>query len=298
MSSCSSPQVVVVNFYEIPRLFHLFAGILREVPFKRVLLAMLPYLAYLVIFTFYSEIRSFTHLWEVSPPNYVILSNVEYQLFFCHPHQILSQLANPFFDFLAALPYLFHFPLPFLFGTFLAINPRRRPAFYPYVWCAGWVNLLAVLFQTICPTAPPWFTDNTVFDQQGSIVYETPNEAGFRRFDKLIGFSLFHSIYAQAPIKFGSFPSLHIALPVVILLNHPWFGKRVAAVHVVWIALAAMYSVHHYFIDVLGGISLVVIVKYCMLKMWSPFPELHELPRGEEELSQKTAALQTAENIV
>ena len=290
------PQAMVANhLYEPPRLFYLVAGRLREIPLRRVLLATLPYLVYLLIFMFYSEIRSLTRLWEVSPPNYVLLSSIEYQLFLCHPHQVLSQFANPFFDFLAALPYLLHFPLPFLFGAYLAANPHRRPALYPYLWCAGWVNLLAVIFQILCPTAPPWFADNTVFDQQGGIVYEPPNEAGFRRLDKLIGFSLFHNIYAQAPIKFGSFPSLHSALPVVVLLNHPWFGVRVAAVHVVWIALAALYSVHHYLIDVLGGIVLAVIVRYSMLKIWSPFPELHEVERG---LTERTSTLQRVEDIV
>lgn len=147
--------------------------------------------------------------------------------------------------------------------------------------------MIAVIFHTVFPTAPPYLVEYTVFDQHGGIVYEPPNEAGFSRFDKLVGFSVFHNLYAQSPLRFGAFPSLHIAMPTVILLIHPWFGKRAAVVHVVWISLASLYSVLHYLIDVLGGIALAVTVRYFMLKIWSPFPELHEVQRRERPDSRK-----------
>lgn len=288
----SLPQIMIASRLSgIPRLLRQVPGVLREVPIGKLLLAALPFLTYLFVFRFYNQLRAFTHLQEISPPNYIVLSNIEYHLFFCHPHQILAQFTNPLFDFLAAIPYLLHFGLPFLFAAYLAINPRRRPALYPYMWCAGWVNLLAVTIHLTFPTAPPWFTDHTVLDQHGNIVFEVPNESAFRRLDKLLGFTLFHSVYARSPVKFGAFPSLHSAWPMVILLNNPWFGKRVAVVHVIWIGLAALYSGHHYLLDVLGGISLAIIVKVCMLKIWSPFPELSEVQQREAEAVERTATL-------
>ena len=264
---------------EVPR-------ILKQIPevlhFKKLLLALIPFLTYLLIFSCYKDFRKITDLDDLSPPNYVVLSSLEYSLFFCHPHKLLSYFANPFFDVLAAIPYLIHFPLPFLFGLYLASSSRRRAALYPYVWCAGWVNLIAVLFQATFPTAPPWFTDSAVLDVHGEVLYEMPNEAGFKRLDRLFGFGLFHNIYSQSPLKFGAFPSLHVAWPVVILFNHPWFGKKAAVGHIIWITLAALYITHHYLVDALGGILLVVFVRVCMWRLWSPFPELEDASLSEE----------------
>lgn len=259
----------------------------KEVPVRKLLLAFLPFICYLIVFKFYKQFRNVTHLEKLTPPNYIILSNIESTLFFCHPHRILSSLANPVFDFLAAIPYLFHFPLPFLFAFYLYISPKRRPAIYPFLWCAGWVNLLAVLFQAIFPTAPPWFTDSAVVDEHGVVIFEVPNEAAFKRIDQLFGVSIFHGIYSKSPVKFGAFPSLHVAWPMVVFLNHPWGGKKVGGAHVVWITLAALYATHHYLIDALGGILLALIVRLCMLRVWSPFPEL------EKVLAQENGLLMT-----
>ena len=240
------------------------------------LLALLPYAAYLLIFKFYLSLRHLTHLDHTMAPNYNVLPAVEERIFFCQPHRLLSKLANPFFDVLAAMPYLIHFPLPFLFGAYLAFHPTKKGALFPYMWCAGWINFVAVVFQLICPTASPWFVDSAVLDEHKNVIYEYANEAGFKRLDRIIGVSIFHGIYSQSPLKFGAFPSLHVAWPMIVFLNHPWFGKKVAALHVAWITLAAVYSTHHYLIDAVGGILLAVLVRYCILKLWSPFPELAE----------------------
>ena len=258
-------------------------AITKDISLKKLLFAVIPFLTYLVIFSSYKGFRHFTHLDELSPPNYVILSTIEYRLFFCYPHKLLSSLANPVFDVLAAIPYLFHFPLPFLFGAYLAFTPKKRAALYPYVWCAGWVNLIAVTIQATFPTASPWFVDSAVLDEHGSIILEGPNEAGFHRLDKLFQITLFHNIYGHSPLKFGAFPSLHVAWPMVVLLNHPWFGKKVASIHVIWITLAALYSTHHYLIDAIAGILLVVMVRVCMIKIWSPFAELQESEYEEDK---------------
>ena len=149
-----------------------------------------------------------------------------------------------------------------------------------------------MLFQATFPTAPPWFTDSAVVDEHGTVIFEVPNEAAFKRIDGLFGVSLFHDIYSKSPVKFGAFPSLHVAWPMVVFLNHPWGGKKVGGAHVVWITMAALYATHHYLIDALGGILLAVIVRLCMLRIWSPFPEL------EKVLAQENGLPMLAEPIV
>lgn len=275
------PQMLVMSqLHEVPRLLRQAPKHLRQLPVGRFLLAGLPFITYLLIFKFYIPLRHATHLDHSSPPNIYVLPNIEDHLFFCQPHKLLSKLANPVFDVLAAIPYLVHFPLPFLFGAYLILHPKKKEALFPYMWCAGWVNFLSVIIQFVFPTASPWFVDSAVLDQHGNTIYEYANEAGFKRLDRILGFSIFHNIYSHSPLKFGAFPSLHVAWPMIVYLNHPWFGKKVAGIHVLWITLAALYSTHHYLIDAVGGILMSVIVRLCILKVWSPFPELETDANG------------------
>ncbi len=281
----------------IQRLHHLSLQALaelRRIPILKVILALLPYLTYLVVFSSYKTIRHITHLDAISKPHFAVLSHVEKALFFCHPHRILSRLANPLFDMIAAVPYLIHFPLPFLFTFYLAISERRREALLPYLWCVGFVSCIAVVIQTVYPTAPPWFTDSAVLNQHGNVIYEFPVEAGFSRLDKLFGFSLFHGLYSASPLKFGAFPSLHVALPTTILLNHPWLGWKFGMFHVILITLSALYIQHHYLIDALGAIAIACIVRLCMFKIWSPFSEL----KKDKEPRAGTLGDEPKDNIV
>lgn len=258
-------------------------AIQNAIEWKKFLLAFTPFLCYLLVFKFNAGIRHFTKLEQLRPPNYVILSQVEKSLFFCLPHRVLSQLANPFFDVLAGIPYIVHFPLPFLFGLYLVISPARRAAVYPFLWNAGWVDLVAILFQIVFPTAPPCFTDHAVLDSEQNIVFEVSGEAEFYRLDSLLRFPIYHMIYSQSPFKFGAFPSLHVALPAVIMVNHPWGGLKFGILHVVWITLAAVYATQHYVIDAIAGILLALIVRWSILKIWSPFPELSEKDQERKE---------------
>lgn len=207
-------------------------------------------------------------------PNTSFLPWLELKIFKCFPHRMLARYSHPVLDVVAAMPYLFHFPLPFLFLFYLASNRHRRQGLYQYIWIAGWVNLMAVTIQFIFPTAPPWFVDSAVYDGVDQhLISSLPNEAGFQRLDAMIGAPFFHSIYAQSPVKYGAFPSLHVAWPVVILVCNPWISTRFAALHVAWITWAALYSNHHFAVDALGGILLVLIIHFMATRVWSPFRE-------------------------
>ena len=243
----------------------------ETLPWKRTVVAVIPFLTYLIIYSNYRVIRALTGLEESRKPNYTFLPWLEKFVFHCYPHRILSRFAVPILDLLAAIPYLIHFPLPALFIMYLISHEKRRGQVFAFLWCAGWVNLVAVIVQYIFPTAPPWFVDSAVFDRDGHFLKSGANEAGFHRLDTLFGFHFFHGIYAASPLKFGAFPSLHVAWPAIILVNEPWISKKFAWFHVVWIAWAAMYSNHHYAVDAIGGILLVFVVNLSMIKLWSPF---------------------------
>ncbi|XP_057313997.1 uncharacterized protein LOC130655279 [Hydractinia symbiolongicarpus] len=268
----SEKQAEIYSFLdEIPR------KIKKNLPLRPLLLSAAPFLIYLIVYSNYKFIRAITGLDELRKPSYTFLPWLEYMVFHFYPHRFLSKFATPILDFLAAVPYLIHFPLPALFLIYLLSGENRRKHIFSFLWCAGWVNLVAVFIQFVFPTAPPWFVDSAVFDNEGNFLKSGANEAGFHRLDALLGHSFFHGIYAASPLKFGAFPSLHVAWPAIILVNQPWISKKFAWFHVIWIAWAALYSNHHYGVDALGGILLVFIVNLSMIKIWSPFHSSSQL---------------------
>lgn len=253
--------------------FLLFVDAVRRVPFGLILRAGSPFILYLVIFKFYTVLHHLAMAGDITP-NTSFLPWLELTIFHCFPHRILAQHSHLVLDILAAIPYLVHFPLPFLFLLYLASNRHRRQGIYQYIWIAGWVNLVAVTIQFLWPTAPPWFVDSAVYDGVDKhLISSLPNEAGFQRLDAILGIPFFHGIYSQSPVKYGAFPSLHVAWPTVILVYSPWISTRFAVVHVAWITWAALYSNHHFAVDALGGILLVVIIHFMATRVWSPFRE-------------------------
>eukprot|EP00794_Sanderia_malayensis_P007406 gene7406-8226_t len=245
--------------------------VVEKLPIRKILLAFLPYTLYLVFYSKYNLIRRITGLDEIRKPNISFLPWIEYFVFHCHPHRLLSQIANPFFDLLAAIVYLIHFPLPAFFLLYIIIHPVKRFTVLKFVWCAGWVNLCALTIQYFFPTAPPWYVDSAVYGSDGQFVKAASNEAGFHRLDAFLGINFFRGVYSASPLKFGAMPSCHVAWPAILCVNDPWIGKKFAWFHVFWISWAALYSHHHYGVDVLAGIFLVFIVNYCIIKVWSPF---------------------------
>ena len=196
--------------------------------------------------------------------------SLELLIFRCYPHQILAKFANPVFDCLAAIPYLLHFPLPVLMILHKLIDKRRRSTLLFYIWCAGWVNFVGVAIQFVFPTAPPWYMDSVVFSPGGGELKAGYNEAGFHRLDAVLGFPLFHKLYSASPVKFGAFPSLHVAWPTIVLVSDPWISERFAKLHVLWITWAALYSNHHYGVDALGAIAMVFTIRF-IAGICSPF---------------------------
>ena len=256
---------------------------------KKTFIAFLPYLLYLLFYSNYNLIRRITGLSEIRKPNISFLPWLEYLVFHCYPHRILSKFANPTLDVLAAIPYLIHFPLPAFFILYLLISEEKRKSIFRFAWCAGWVNIIALVLQYFFPTAPPWFVDSAVFTSDGRFIKASPNEAGFHRLDALIGAHFFHGIYSASPLKFGAFPSLHVAWPAIILVNQPWLGKKFAWIHVLWITWAAMYSNHHYGVDAIAGILIVFIVNFCILQIWSPFTNPRPRSAPKSYLGQRTS---------
>ena len=163
-------------------------------------------------------------------------------------------------DFFAGLFYLCWVPVPVLFALFLFLRGRRALALrFSVVFLL--VNLIGFAGYYIHPAAPPWYVMEYGFEP----VLGTPgNVAGLGRFDELLGLPVFHSIYGRNANVFAAVPSLHAAYMVVALVyavksrQNRWLLAAFAVIMVgIW--WTAVYSGHHYLIDVLLGIGCALL---------------------------------------
>lgn len=178
-------------------------------------------------------------------------------------------------DFFAGVFYLCWVPVPIFFGLWLYIRGQRT-LYLRFAMVFLLVNLIGFAGYYIHPAAPPWYAMNYGFEA----VLDTPgNVAGLGRFDELTGWTVFHSIYGRNANVFAAVPSLHAAY-MVVALAYAVMGRcskwliALFALIMVGIWWTAVYSGHHYLIDVTLGIlcALLGIVLFEKgLMSWSGF---------------------------
>ena len=163
-------------------------------------------------------------------------------------------------DFFAGLFYLCWVPVPIAFGIWLYVR-KHRDLYLHFSLVFLLVNLMGFAVYYIHPAAPPWYAMNYGFD----VLLDTPgNPAGLQRFDELTGLSVFDSIYGRNSNVFAAVPSLHAAYMVVTLIygiaqKCRWYTLLTFAVIMIGIWATAIYSGHHYVIDVLLGIACALL---------------------------------------
>lgn len=93
----------------------------------------------------------------------------------------------------------------------------------------------------------------------------TPGEvAGLGRFDALTGLGIFHGLYARNANVFAAMPSLHSAYMLVAFIYSlrarcPLWMRLACAIICLGIWFTAVYTSHHYILDVLGGIGVTLL---------------------------------------
>ncbi len=163
-------------------------------------------------------------------------------------------------DVLAGCFYLMWVPLPMTYAFWLFGKGRRRES-ARMSWAFLWVNLFGFVFYYLHPAAPPWYVMEYGFEP---IIGVAGNVAGLGRFDDLIGIPIFASIYTGNSNIYAAVPSLHSAYVLtasiyVVINRGSWkmawafFGVSVG----IW--LTAVYTCHHYVIDVLLGIAEAIV---------------------------------------
>jgi len=173
------------------------------------------------------------------------------------PNEYFQLHQHVWLDVLAGIFYLCWIPVPLLFALYLHFKKSRQ--FYYFAFTFLLVNLLGFVVYYSCPAAPPWYVSEYgfVFDAK------TPgNTAGLARFDALVHAGIFKSLYAKGSNVFAAMPSLHSAYPVIVFYyavkNKLGYMNIVFGTVMCGIWFAAVYTNHHYVLDVLAGIICAI----------------------------------------
>ena len=184
-------------------------------------------------------------------------------------HDWLQAHATTWLDLLCAVPYgtfiwvVLGYAV-YLFFTDFAAQQR-------FTWGFLLLNLAGFTTYHIYPAAPPWY-----FHQHGCVVdLNAAASAGpnLLRVDALLGMSYFRSFYGRASDVFGAVPSLHVAYPLLMILEgwsrHRTLGRTLLVAFYLCMAFAAVYLDHHWIIDAVAG-SLYAIFAFVGLRRLTP----------------------------
>lgn len=176
------------------------------------------------------------------------------------PNEFFHRFPHPTFDLISGIFYLTWVPLPVLYGIFLF--QKDRPMLLKFSFTFLLANLFGFVVYYMYPAAPPWY-----YIAYGNVEnFNIPgNAANLTRFDNMIGSPIFQNMYNKNANVFAAIPSLHAAYPIILF----YFGlkKRYKIASIIFfldilgIWFAAVYSLHHYIIDlILGGICAIFAI--------------------------------------
>ena len=176
------------------------------------------------------------------------------------PGEYFNLHNSAFADFWAGFFYLCWVPVPLGFAIYLYLKGEKRH-FIHFSIAFLFINLLGFVGYYIYPAAPPWYVINHGFKP----VLNTPGSvAGLIRFDNMMHFPVFQSIYSGNSNVFAAVPSLHaaymfIATVYAVLSKQSKWLIAIFAFICVGIWWTAVYSTHHYIIDVVLGIITAIL---------------------------------------
>lgn len=231
---------------------------------RRIIVALIPFFLF-----------GISYDWMNLCPNYMVntvdirdLYETERSLFGITVGESMTLTPNEFFaihhapwaDALAGFFYLCWVPVPIAFGLWLYFDGQRTQYLH-FALVFLLVNLLGFAGYYIHPAAPPWYVASHGFD----FIPGTPGEvAGLGRFDQMTGLGIFNGLYARNSNVFAAMPSLHSAYMLVAFIyalraNCPTWLRVTWAVICLGIWFTAVYTSHHYILDVIGGIFVTLL---------------------------------------
>lgn len=238
----------------------IFALFFVTAPSRRLIVALIPFLLFGISYDWMNIVPNY----KVNPVDVEGLYNAEKALFgiataggsVLTPNEFFAIHHCAFADVLAGLFYLCWVPLPIAFGLWLYFSGRTE-AYLHFALVFLFVNLIGFAIYYVHPAAPPWYVALHGFEA----VEGTPGDvAGLGRFDAMTGLGIFNALYARNSNVFAALPSLHSAYTLVAFIYAMRYRTTVAwrvvlAFVTLGIWFTAVYSSHHYIIDVTAGIA-------------------------------------------
>ena len=223
---------------------------------RKVIMALFFFTVYWVI---YDSMRIYPNF-EFNPVHIQEVYDFEKSLFgfeyfgkIITPNEFFELNTHPAADVMSGLFYLCWVPVPLAFAVWLFFKDKRMLLDFSLAFLLA--NLFGFMLYYAYPAAPPWYVEMHGFAENFSI---PGNEAGLANFDRIMGIPLFHSMYAKNANVFAAIPSLHSAYPILplyfALKRKMWWAVGVFFIICCGIWGAAVYSRHHYIIDVILGI--------------------------------------------
>jgi hypothetical protein len=236
---------------------------------RRFILGFSIFIVYWIIFDYMKAFPNY----RFNEVNIASLYHAEKELFGIHfngsiltPNEYLALHTTTFLDVITGIFYLCWVPVPLAFASFLFF--RNKKAFFQFSLTFFLVNCIGFIGYYTYPAAPPWYVLQHGFDFNPN----TPgNTAGFSRFDSYFNVSVFKGMYAKSSNVFAAMPSMHAAFMMIVL----FFGLklRMGAWNILFATImtgiwfGAVYSFHHYVLDVIAGI-FCAIMAIMSLQLW------------------------------
>jgi len=245
---------------------HAFMAVLIGVLFfvlpstRRLTVALVPFFLFGISYDWMNLCPNYT----VNPVDISGLYEMEKSLFgisaaggtLMTPNEFFALHTSPVTDFLAGVFYLCWVPLPIFFGLWLYFRGKEGQYLH-FALVFLFVNLIGFTFYYIHPAAPPWYVAKHGFD---FMLGTGGDVAGLGAFDRITGLGIFDSLYARNSNVFAAMPSLHSAYTLVALIyavrsrsSAWWTGILSVVTAGIW--FTAVYTSHHYILDVIGGIA-------------------------------------------
>ena len=184
------------------------------------------------------------------------------------PCEYLQQFIHPVWDIIGGICYINWLSIPLLLGAYWWWKDKDLFMRFSLVFLLA--NIISFIVYYAYPAAPPWYVAQYGFETHYGI---SGSAGGLIRFDEFFNVSVFKNMYELNPNIFGAIPSMHSAFPAIVLL----YGLKsfrylniLFLLHAIGIWITAVYSQHHYIIDVLAGIACALsayfVIEHLFLK--------------------------------
>ena len=230
---------------------------------RRLVVALLPF----IVFGISYDWMNIVHNYEVNTVDIQGINDAERSLFgiataggILTSNEFFAQHTSRLMDFLGGVFYLCWVPVPIAFGLWLYFT-RQEKTYLHFSLVFLLVNFIGFAGYYIHPAAPPWY----IAKYGAEFLLGTPGDtAGLGAFDEMTGLGIFNGLYGRNSNVFAAVPSLHSAYTLVAFIyslrsRSPWWMRALLGVITLGIWFTAVYTSHHYIIDVLLGIGCALL---------------------------------------